>query len=392
MKETVQISISGIAFFFDEEAYQALNAYLNRLEEGYRDNPDGKEILADIEARIAEIILGKQEPDRIVSLELIQEIISRLGFPEGMEPLQRGPESDKRFRENFSRRLYRNPDGARLGGVCNGLATFLGIDPVWVRLATFAPLILLILTATLGWGLLSGVLAMVQAALFVLYLLLWFAVPTARTPRQRLEMRGERITVSSIEKSFQEEFATVTNDSPRTRKTATVWAEVVWVLGQMALFVIKAVALAFSLFLIVASIALMVGFFVLLTSWDHVPDLVETFGAFQGMSPGLFLALCVLVIFLPVLLLLYLLLKLVFQLPSCRAVLASVFGIWVVVVVFVCVMAVRNVETFGKGVSIRILDKQLVTPGEYDTLQPDTAVREQIAVPDSLNGDSLRTL
>ena len=117
MKETVQISISGIAFFFDEEAYQALNAYLNRLEEGYRDNPDGKEILADIEARIAEIILGKQEPDRIVSLELIQEIISRLGFPEGMEPLQRGPESDERFRENFSRRLYRNPDGVPFWGL-----------------------------------------------------------------------------------------------------------------------------------------------------------------------------------------------------------------------------------------------------------------------------------
>ena len=47
MKETVQISISGIAFFFDGEAYLELKAYLDRLEKGYRNDPDGAEIVAD---------------------------------------------------------------------------------------------------------------------------------------------------------------------------------------------------------------------------------------------------------------------------------------------------------------------------------------------------------
>ena len=300
MKETVQISISGIAFFFDGEAYLELKAYLDRLEKGYRNDLDGAEIVADIEARIAEIILGKQEPDRIVDPALVREIIGRMGFPEGTELEEESPAVPKSVREKFSRRLYRNPDGARLGGVCNGIATFLGIDPVWVRLAVFSPLVLLIFTATLGLGFLSGLLFTVQAALLALYLLLWFAVPTARTPRQRLEMRGERITASSIEKSFREEFSSLSADTPRNRKTATVWAEVVWVMGRIALFGIKALSLIFSLFLIAAALYLIVGFVVLLTSWDRIPDLAETFSAFQGISPGLFLALCVLIVLLPV--------------------------------------------------------------------------------------------
>ncbi|MBE5034409.1 PspC domain-containing protein [Gallalistipes aquisgranensis] len=392
MKETVQISISGIAFFFDGEAYLELKAYLDRLEKGYRNDPDGAEIVADIEARIAEIILGKQEPDRIVDPALVREIIGRMGFPEGTELEEESPAVPKSVREKFSRRLYRNPDGARLGGVCNGIATFLGIDPVWVRLAVFSPLVLLIFTATLGLGFLSGLLFTVQAALLALYLLLWFAVPTARTPRQRLEMRGERITASSIEKSFREEFSSLSADTPRNRKTATVWAEVVWVMGRIALFGIKALSLIFSLFLIAAALSLIIGFVVLLTSWDRIPNLAETFSAFQGISPGLFLALCVLIVLLPVLLLLYLLLRLVFDLPTGRGVLAGIFGLWIIVTVFVCFMAVRNSEALSSNAERRTRNELPTVRDEQSPVLPDSSSAERTAAPDSLSSDSLRTL
>ena len=390
MKETLQISISGIAFFLDEEAYRMLEGYLDKLEEAYRHHPDGAEILADIEARIAEIILGKQEPERIVEPALIQEIISRLGFPEGMEPPATESDPPGKVREKFSPRLYRNPDGARLGGVCNGIAAFLNIDPVWIRMAFFLPLLLLIVTSTLGLGFLSGLLATLQAALFVLYFLLWFAVPSARTPRQRLEMRGERITASSIEKSFRKEFATAPTDTPRHQKTATVWAEVIWVAGRIALFTIKAIAVLFSLFLIGTAIALIIGFFILLTSWDRIPELTELFGSFEGIPPGLFLALSVLIGLLPILLLLYLLLRMVFDLPSNRGILASIFGLWIIITVFVCVMTVRNIEILKVGAGNTIRSELTVEPEQETTILPDSTANENITVPDSLRTDTVR--
>ena len=390
MKETIQISISGIAFFFDEEAYHMLENYLNKLEEAYRNHPDGAEIIADIEARIAEIILGKQESERIVEPTMIQEIISRLGFPEGMEPPVSESDPIGKVREKFSPRLYRNPDGARLGGVCNGFAAFLNIDPVWIRMAFFLPLILLILTSTFGLGFLSGLLGTLQAAMFVLYFLLWFAVPSARTPRQRLEMRGERITASSIEKSFREEFATSPADTPRHKKTATVWAEVVWVSGRIALFTIKAIAVLFSLFLIGIAIALIIGFFILLTSWDRIPELVEIFGTFESISPGLFLALSILIGLLPILLLLYLLLRMVFDLPSHRGILASIFGLWIIITVFVCVMTVRNIEILKVGVENKIRNELTIEPKQEMTTLSDSTTSKEIMIPDSLCTDTIQ--
>lgn len=39
MKEVVKVSISGIAFSFDAEAYQVMKDYLDKLETGYAKNP-----------------------------------------------------------------------------------------------------------------------------------------------------------------------------------------------------------------------------------------------------------------------------------------------------------------------------------------------------------------
>ena len=43
MKEVVKVSISGIAFSFDAEAYQVMKDYLDKLETGYAKKPDGRE-------------------------------------------------------------------------------------------------------------------------------------------------------------------------------------------------------------------------------------------------------------------------------------------------------------------------------------------------------------
>ena len=66
MKEVKKCSISGVAFTMDADAYEALETYLESLKTTYKDTADGAEIVADIEARIAELILSAQDNTRIV--------------------------------------------------------------------------------------------------------------------------------------------------------------------------------------------------------------------------------------------------------------------------------------------------------------------------------------
>ena len=72
MKEVKKCSISGVAFTMDIDAYETLGAYLESLKKSYKETPDGTEIVADIEARIAELILTEQDNTRVVEMPLIQ--------------------------------------------------------------------------------------------------------------------------------------------------------------------------------------------------------------------------------------------------------------------------------------------------------------------------------
>ena len=74
MKEVKKCSISGVAFTMDADAYEALETYLESLKTTYKDTADGAEIVADIEARIAELILSAQDNTRIVEKPLILNI------------------------------------------------------------------------------------------------------------------------------------------------------------------------------------------------------------------------------------------------------------------------------------------------------------------------------
>ena len=82
MKEVKKCSISGVAFTMDTDAYEALDAYLESLKNYYRETPDGAEIVADIEARIAELILSTQDNTRVVEKPLMMNIIAQMGSAE----------------------------------------------------------------------------------------------------------------------------------------------------------------------------------------------------------------------------------------------------------------------------------------------------------------------
>lgn len=68
----------------EADAFQVLSRYLESLNDTYRNTDGGKEIVEDIEARIAELILSHQDNSKVVKLSLVEEIIAQMGSAEAI--------------------------------------------------------------------------------------------------------------------------------------------------------------------------------------------------------------------------------------------------------------------------------------------------------------------
>ncbi|MBQ9137647.1 MAG: PspC domain-containing protein [Alistipes sp.] len=199
MNEIKKCSISGIAFVFEKVAYNRLNEYIESLRRAYKGSDESDEIIADIEARIAELILSAQSnAQQTVCLPLVENIIAQLGSAEDISGSDDEP-SEPTTATRIARRLYRDMEGSKLGGVCTGLGRYFSIDPTIIRLLMFSPLLLLPISRIshyIHW--LDPLGRNIFGVLIVVYIILWFVVPKAVTARQKLEMEGEPITARSI--------------------------------------------------------------------------------------------------------------------------------------------------------------------------------------------------
>lgn len=189
MKKTFTINISSTIFHIEEDAYEKLQGYLLKLKRHFGNSNEAREIIADIESRIAELFADKtQEDTKVVTVEMVEEVISTMGSPEDFEDQDTG-EGSLSVAARRKRRLYRSPDSRVIAGVCGGLGSYFKMDPVILRI-----LFVLLFFAN-GVGLLA-------------YIILWIAVPRAVTTVQKLEMRGEEVNVSNIERSFRDQSTT----------------------------------------------------------------------------------------------------------------------------------------------------------------------------------------
>lgn len=197
MKKTVNINLGGLAFIIDENAFEILFQYLEALKRKFSNEAERKEILNDIEARIAEMFNEKLDGRKeVISVDEVQAVIAQLGKPEdiaGEEPAaeqaQQATSSTTYTTETRKtrKRLYRDPDDARVGGVIAGLCHYFGIDdPTWARLAV-------ILLCFISLGTVS-----------LIYLLLLIVIPKAQTSAEKLEMKGEPVNISTIEKEIKD--------------------------------------------------------------------------------------------------------------------------------------------------------------------------------------------
>lgn len=245
MKKNITINLCGRLFQIDEDAYQMLQHYIESLRSAFGRQEGGEEIVDDIEARIAELFDElRQNGIEAITIDHVKEIITRIGEPEQLtgeegQPADEDVEADtdgageqpghmgrQGLWENIrartaGKRLFRNPDDKMVAGVLSGFAAYTNTDPIVWRLLT------VLFTFFYGCG-------------FIAYLIMAILLPEAKTPEQKLQMQGKKVTPQNL--------ADVVIDKERPAKSDASF------LRQLFSFLLK---LLFGLFV---GIAVIVGF------------------------------------------------------------------------------------------------------------------------------------
>lgn len=193
MKKALTIHIAEKSYTIDDDAYSQLEAYLADLQQYFAkeaSEEETKEIIEDIEIRIAEILderLG--EENNIVSVSEVEYIQKEMGTIDDIAKEEGEAHSAEVSNKETStwkpgKKLYRDTEEGIIAGVSAGIAAYLDIDVVFIRIAF---LLLLLLNGV-------GIIA---------YIIMWLAMPEAITPGQKAAMHGKRSDISSIEKNVK---------------------------------------------------------------------------------------------------------------------------------------------------------------------------------------------
>jgi phage shock protein PspC (stress-responsive transcriptional regulator) len=243
MKKTLTITLNGIAFNIEEDAYNKLKAYLDSIRDYFSAHEGNQEILNDIEARAAEKFSEKVSgAKQAVNLDDVEELIKSMGTVEDIAGVEKtAPENENKKEEKKSwrgKKLYRDPDNAVILGIAAGIANYLGIDPVFVRLAFIVSLFFG------GMGIL-------------IYIILFFIVPEAKTTSQKFEMHGQSINLSSLKEAAEEKIATAKENISSARpirKTIVALTPIVKKIWRLLLVL-------FGSLIIAGTVAAMIGIF-----------------------------------------------------------------------------------------------------------------------------------
>lgn len=214
MKPTIDINLNGMVYHIDDDAYQLLHDYLHKVEQHLGNSEDTKDIMFDIEARIAELFSDMQlhQHTQVVNLSMVQSVLSQLGTPESYcDEDETGNNPTPPSQSKVKKRFYRDPDNQLLGGVCSGIAAYLGWDAFWIRI--------LVLVLTCFYGITIPI-----------YLVVWMIAPAATTAAQRLEMEGEIASVENIKKKIEE-----TKSMPQVSSASSTFRTVLGFLFRLTL-------------------------------------------------------------------------------------------------------------------------------------------------------------
>lgn len=194
MKKSFAVNFNGTIRYFDEDAYALMNSYLDSIRKTFERN-GGEEIAADIESRIAEILDEDHGPGSIVTIADVRTIVTRMGQPEELAEVDADTQAETQSapsgavpppytgqcQAQTGRKLYRDTDDVVLGGVLSGLAHYMNVNVLVMRIA------FVLLAMCIPGG-----------VCIVAYFIAWILIPGAVTPAQRLAMLGKAVNINSI--------------------------------------------------------------------------------------------------------------------------------------------------------------------------------------------------
>ena len=199
MKQVLNLGIGGRRFVSDEDAFDRLSSYRNAFRSKTGMGYQTKEVMDDLEMRIAEIFTESMSSrQEVVDISLVERVIAQLGMPDGSEiPGDAGFSSSggsgnsgeywHSGRENRPvRKLYRDKDHHVIGGVASGLACYFDVDVLVIRILFVC---LFLFGSFGGW----------------IYLILWIAVPAARTSAEKCRMHGLPVTAENMRRFYNTE-------------------------------------------------------------------------------------------------------------------------------------------------------------------------------------------
>src|SRR5574343_167076 len=170
MKQVINITFHGQVVPIEVSAFDLLKGYTDALALHFANEEGKEEIINDIESRIAELFQERlKKGATCITEEDVNAIINSMGRPEEFDADEEEPvsgftsgnqQNSGNRTQATARRLYRNENDKILGGVCSGIASYFGIDPIIVRI------LFVVITLALGTGLLA-------------YIIMWVAVPSS---------------------------------------------------------------------------------------------------------------------------------------------------------------------------------------------------------------------
>jgi phage shock protein PspC (stress-responsive transcriptional regulator) len=132
MKTVINVSLSGHpkTFQLEEEAYRALQDYLERARARLRRDPDHEELLRDLEQSIGEkLSKSLRGDDRVVSRKEVEVVLEEIGAVNAGN----GDAASETTPFDRPRRFCRIEEDKWLFGVCQGLSAYSDIAVEWVR-------------------------------------------------------------------------------------------------------------------------------------------------------------------------------------------------------------------------------------------------------------------
>ena len=193
MNKTLDINIANQIFHIDEQAFKILKKYLDDIKTYLSKEESRDEIIQDIEARIAELFIERMISDKqVINDNDVNEVIKVMGQPEDYNLSDEDDNSNSsRTSGNAEKKLYRDREMAYISGLSAGMAHYLNVEVIWIRLIW-----ILFTVFSTGW-------------LILAYIILWILVPEAKTTAEKLAMKGEPVNLSNIEKKIKEGYDNV---------------------------------------------------------------------------------------------------------------------------------------------------------------------------------------